>query len=349
MKKSGKFALALIMASSLGFAQAPPPKAGAQPAQPPQAPSQPAQQQPQGQPPAGAAAQPAAPAQGRPQPQAKSQEEYQAFQQAASKTAPAEQEQAATDFANKFQQSDLRPLLFLSAMRGYQNADNAEKTVEMARKVLEYDPNNPEALVTLANVLAERTRETDLDREERLAEATRAAQKALQTSDTDLMVPPNVPPEKLAAVKDVLRSMAYSALGTIEMTKKNWPAAEQNLEKSVQLNTMQPDPVTWLRLAVVRDQQKKFPEALEAANRAVQHAPEGSQAANLAKVERDRLQKLTGAGGTAGTPPGTTETTTPTQSGTVPTQPATTPAQPSAPSSAPAPKPQQTPTRPPDL
>src|SRR5581483_2054224 len=116
MKKSGKFALALIMASSLGFAQAPPPKAGAQPAQPPQAPSQPAQQQPQGQPPAGAAAQPAAPAQGRPQ------------------------QQAATDFANKFQQSDLRPLLFLSAMRGYQNADNAEKTVEMARKVLEYDP-----------------------------------------------------------------------------------------------------------------------------------------------------------------------------------------------------------------
>jgi len=251
---------------------------------------------------AGAPGQTGAPAQAQPttggksMPQAKSQDEFKAYQDAVAKTNPAEVETAADAFAAKFPDSELRPLIYRKAMYDYQNTNNAEKTVAMAKKMLALDPNNPEALVTYATVTAQSTRETDLDRDERLNEATANANKALQTIDTDLLIPANAPPDRVEAYKKSMRAMAYDALGTVAMVKKDYPAAETNLRKSADLNA-QPDPVTWLRLSVALDQQKKYPQALEAANKAVQYSADSPQANNLAKMERDRLQKLVSAPG----------------------------------------------------
>lgn len=281
MKRVQLVIFALLAAASISAGQTP----QAQPSKPG---TQPPQQQAAAQPPA------AAP-QGRRQPQAKTQEEFKAYQEAAAKPDAAAKEQAALAFLAKYPDSELRAFLLLDTMRAYQNMDNAEKTVEVGRKVLEVDANNPEALVTVATVLSERTRETDLDRDERLAEASKDANLALEKVATELFVPPTLPPDRAETIKNVLRSMAYSALGTVEMTRKNLPAAETNLRKSTELNSVQPDPVTYLRLSVVLDQQRKYPAALEAANKAVQYAPEGSQASNLAKMERDRLMKLVAA------------------------------------------------------
>ncbi len=249
-------------------------------------------------------AQPAQPPLGKPQPQPKSQEEYQAFAAAFGKTDGAAAEASANEFATKFPNSDVRLLLYLKAMGLYQEANNAEKCVEMGRKVLALDPKTPEALVTVATVLSERTRDTDLDRDERLAEAGKDANSAIELVDS-LMVPPNAPADRVEAAKKGLVSMAYSALGTIEMTKKNFPAAEQNLKKSVDTGGASSDPVTYLRLAVVLDQQKKYAEALNAANKAVELSPPDSQVGNLSKQERDQLMKrLAAPAPGAATPPG---------------------------------------------
>jgi tetratricopeptide (TPR) repeat protein len=246
------------------------------------------------------AAQPPAPAgqNGRPMPAAKTAAEYKAYQEAAAKTAAAEVEAAADAFAAKYPESELRMLLYRKAMYDYQNSNNGEKTVAMAKKVLALDPNNPEALVMAAMITAQSTRETDLDRDERLNEASANASKALQTIDTDLLVPANAPAERVQAGKNSLRSMAYDALGTVAMLKKDDPTAETNFRKSAELSP-QPDPVTWLRLSVALDHQGKYAQALDAANKAVQYSADSPQANNLAKMERDRLQKLMSAGGTA--------------------------------------------------
>ncbi len=233
----------------------------------------------------------AAPGGTHPMPQAKSQDELKAYQDAVAKTTPADTEASTDAFAAKYPQSELRLLLYRKAMYDYQGANNADKTIAMAQKMLAIDPNDPEALVTFATVTAQSTRATDLDRDERLNQATADATKALQTIDTDLMVPANAPPERITAYKNSLRAMAYDALGTIAMVKKDYPAAESNLRKSSELNP-QPDPVTWLRLSVALDQQQKYPQALDAANKAVQYSADAPQANNLAKMERDRLQKL---------------------------------------------------------
>ena len=132
----------------------------------------------------------AAPPQGKRPPQAKTQAEFDAYNAAiANQKDPAAMEKAADDFATKFPDSELRALLFKAAMRGYQNANNGDKMLEESQKLLKLDPDDPEALIASAEVIAERTRDTDLDKDQRFAQATKYAQHALETIDTDVPIP----------------------------------------------------------------------------------------------------------------------------------------------------------------
>ena len=232
--------------------------------------------------------------QGKRPPQAKTQPEFDAYKAAAASTDVATLEKAADDFATKFPDSELRILLYKNAMRLYQSANNAEKTDAMGRKVLSFDGDDPEALVIVAEVIAERTRDSDIDKDQRFSEAVSMARKATQTVDTDVQVPAGTPQEKIDAYKSLLRSNAYSILGTIEFKKENYPAAQENLQKSIDAFPSNPDPVVILRLALTLDKQQKYPEALKVANRAVEMTQDNTAIGTPARRERDRLQQLTG-------------------------------------------------------
>jgi len=227
-------------------------------------------------------------------PQLKTKPEQDAYNAAAANTDPAALEKAADDFSAKFPDSEVRVLLYQTAMRLYQSANNAEKTEAMGRKVLSFDGDNPEALVIVAEVIAERTRDSDIDKDQRFGEAITMAQKALQTVDTDISVPANTPQEKIDTYKSLLRSNAYSVIGTIEFKKENYAAAQENLQKSIDAFPSNPDPVVILRLALALDKQQKYPEALKVANRAVELTQDNTVIGTPARRERDRLQQLTG-------------------------------------------------------
>jgi tetratricopeptide (TPR) repeat protein len=248
--------------------------------------------------PAGQAA--AAAPQGKRPPQAKTKPEYDAYNAARQLTDPAAIEKAADDFATKFPDSELRVMLYKAAMQQYQAANNADKMMEMAHKALSYDPDDPEALVGVAQVLSERTRETDLDKDQRLDEAKKDANRALSTIETDIPTT-GYPPEKLAAYKGFLRSEAYAVLGKLASDAKNYPEAETDLKKSIDALPEQPDSIAVFRLAVALDMQGKTAEALKYANQAVdltKDHPE-SGVGKAARDEQDRLNKLS-----AGTAPG---------------------------------------------
>src|SRR5208282_5982722 len=136
------------------------------------------------------------------------------------------------------------------------------------------DPDDPEALLGVAQVLAERTRDTDLDKDQRLAEARKDAERALVTVDTDVPTA-GVAPEKLEQYKGFARSEAYSILGTIDFNAKAWAAAEANLRKSIDAFPQQPDPIAVFRLTV--DLTKA-----------------GTNAGDAARKEKDRLIQLIG-------------------------------------------------------
>jgi tetratricopeptide (TPR) repeat protein len=253
-----------------------------------------------------AAGQAAAPAGKRP-PKVNSQEEFAAYKTAAALTDAAALEKAADDFATKYPDSELRPLLYRSAMQRYQLVNNADKMLEMARKVLAIDPDDPEALVSISQVLAERTRDTDLDRDQRLAESRKNAERALLTIDTDIPTS-GYPPEQLASYKGYLRSEAYAVLGKLSSDAKNWPDAEAELRKSIDAFPQQVDSIAVLRLAVALDMLNRIPEALKYADQAVDLTKDrpDSGAGKAARDEKDRLTKLN-----VGAAPGQTQTAAP--------------------------------------
>jgi tetratricopeptide (TPR) repeat protein len=252
-----------------------------------------------------AATQPAPATQGKRPPQTKTQPEFDAWKAAAASTDAAAAEKAADDFATKFPDSEVRVLLYKNAMRLYQNANNGEKTEAMGRKVLALDGDDPEALVTVSEVIAERTRDTDIDKDQRYADAISMAQKAMQTLDTDLSVPAGTPQDRIDAYKSGVRSQAYSIVGTIQFKKEKFPEAQEALQKSIDAYPTDPSPVDVLRLALTLDKLSKYPDALKVANRAVDltQKQETSVIGTAARRERDRLLQLTGGTAPATTPP----------------------------------------------
>jgi tetratricopeptide (TPR) repeat protein len=246
--------------------------------------------------PAGQAAPAATAPVGKRPPQAKTQPEFDAYKAAiTNQNDAAAMEKAADDFAAKFPDSELRVLLYKVAMYAYRSANNADKMMEMGRKVLALDPNDPEALSNVAQALAERTRDTDLDKDQRWQEAVGMCEKALQTVDTDVAAPPGTPQEKIDANKNLLRSNVYVVMGTVQYNQGNYAAAQVSLQKSIDVYPSEPDPVAVIRLALALDKQEKYADALKYANQAVGMTQENTAPGTAARRERDRLAQLTGA------------------------------------------------------
>jgi tetratricopeptide (TPR) repeat protein len=252
-------------------------------------------------PPAGQAAgqasgQAAAP-QGKRPPKVNSQEEYDAYKAAVATTDAAGAEKAAEDFATKYPQSELRPLVYKAVMQRYQQSNNGDKMVDMARKVLAIDPDDPEALVSVAQVQAEKVKDDSLDKDVLVAEAKKDAERALVTVDTDVPTS-GYPEEQLKTYKNFIRSQAYFVLGTAAFKASNWPEAETNLKKSIDALPQQPDVIAVYRLALSLDFQNKIPEALKAAQQAVDLTKDNpdSPAGKAARQEQDRLMKYASTG-----------------------------------------------------
>ncbi len=228
-------------------------------------------------------------------PQAKSQEEYKAFQEAMTTIQqgdPAKGEAAANAFADKFKNSEIIPVLYHRVLQAYQKDNNLEKAVEIGRKIISISPNDPIANVLVATMISERVSETDLDKEERLAEAEKDAKKSLETVDTELLSNPGTPQDRIDASKNMIRSMAYAALANAETTRSNYSAAENYFKQATSFPGVEVDAVTWLRYSLLLDKEKKYAEAMGIANKALDASPAGSPTRDLVTKERERLTML---------------------------------------------------------
>jgi tetratricopeptide (TPR) repeat protein len=265
--------------------------------------SAPAGNQPSGQAASGQA--PAGPANGGHRMlQAKSQDELKAYQDAASKTDPAQAEAAANDFAAKFPTSELRAALYMRVMNMYAQSNNSDKVIDTGRQAIAADPTNPVPLMEVASTIAETTHDTDLDREQRLAEAAKDAHAAIDNVDTGLLVPANADPARVAGAKHTILTNSYDTLAMVDMNRNDYQSAVTNLQKAIDQSKDNPEGVLYLRLSVAQDKLQQYPQALDSANKAMQYSKDGSAAQNLAKQQQERLQKLIAAGGAkpAGSP-----------------------------------------------
>ena len=240
-------------------------------------------------------------------PQAKTKEEFEAYKAGAALTNPDQTLAAADQFAQKFPDSELKGLLYVQAMNGFAQQNRADKEIEAGRKAVAIDPHDPNPLIHVASALVETTRDNDLDKEQRYAEAQKDAQAAIDNIDTGMHIPATASPTQVQNVKNSILALGYETLGVIAMQKQDFATAETNFQKSIDIAKAEPMARVYLRLSVAQDNEKKYPEALTNANKALQYSQQGSVEQTLAKQQQTRLQKLVGEGTESSIPaPGAT-------------------------------------------
>lgn len=220
-------------------------------------------------------------------PVAKSQQEYDDYQSARHLSGGAVLENAATSFAEKYPDSELRRVLFSKALRQYQSENNSPGMLAMGQRVLALDPGDAIALVLTATVVADGLSAGDPDRETKIAEIKTNATRALQVVDTGRA---SSTPSPLYWT--TLQSMAYSALGIMKLKTGDDSGAEQDLKTAADLPKVRPDPYIWYHLALAQDHRKKYPAALDSVEQALQLSSANPRLQRLAETEHARLNRL---------------------------------------------------------
>ena len=229
-------------------------------------------------------------------PEAKTHQEFNDYNAAYALSGGAQMEKAADDFSAKYPASELKVFLYAKALHEYQSENNPGKMLAMGKKVLQFDPDNTIALVLTATVLADGLDEKDPDRQQKIGDIKKDAERALATVDSSFTPPVNATPEQITAYKKTLQSMAHSALGITALKTNDDSTAERELKSAAELNVTQPDPYIWYHLALAQDHLEKYPEALVSVNRALEYAG-NSDLADLVRNERKRLLMKNNLGG----------------------------------------------------
>lgn len=193
---------------------------------------------------------------------------------------------AAKELITKFADTDFKSTAFYIMAFSAQQKSDLENAVVYGEQALEADNKNYGAMILIASALAQRTREFDLDREEKLGRSEKLAKEAIELVKTAPKPNPSITDEQWEGAKKDYTSQAYEGLGLAAMARKNYDACAANLQLTVD-NAPQVDPATLVRLGNCLGKVKKFDEAIAALDRAINDpsaAPVVKQAATQEKL-----------------------------------------------------------------
>jgi tetratricopeptide (TPR) repeat protein len=198
-----------------------------------------AQQQPaQSKPPASGQPAPAQPAQPKPAaqpkgPAPKSQKELQALQALFGAKDPDSVIKASDALIVGFADTDFKDIALLMAADSYQRKGDPEKAIIYAERALEANKNNFQAMLMLAEILSQRTREHDFDREEKLGRAEKYANGAIAALKTAQKPNPQITDDQWEQNKKYLTAQAHQSIGMAAMTRKKYDVAISELKMAV--------------------------------------------------------------------------------------------------------------------
>lgn len=197
----------------------------------------------------------------RKQLRAKSQEEFVAYQKIMAEQNPEEQIRLIENFLVQYPDTELKEYAFQAATQAYQAKNDYARVLTYGEMTLAENEDNLVALLILASAIPERTSKSDADREEKLGEAERYAQRALAVLSR-LPKPPNVTEEPWERTRKDAESSPHAALGMIAMIREDFAKAEAEFKMATEF-ALRPDPVTLYRLGLCYSFQKKYDLALQ--------------------------------------------------------------------------------------
>jgi tetratricopeptide (TPR) repeat protein len=196
------------------------------------------------------------------QPQPKTKGEAEALQAIGAAQDADSRIKACENVLIKFADTDFKPMLLMMIADAYRTKGDIEHEVIYAERVLkEGDPKSYQAMLMLAEAIAQRTREFDLDREEKLARADKFANDAIAAVKDAPKPRPDITDEQWEGYKKDLTAQAHQALGMSALVRKKYDVAVTEFKIAVESAT-QPDPATMVRLASAYNLTGKHDDAI---------------------------------------------------------------------------------------
>jgi tetratricopeptide (TPR) repeat protein len=132
---------------------------------------------------------------------------------------------AADELLTKFADTDFKETaLYMQADAYHQKRDDTKAQI-FAEQALQANPKSYQASILLAEIVAKSTRETDLDKEEKLTNAEKHAKDAMDWVKDAPKPNPQVPDQQWDEFKKGIAARAHSAIGIGNLTRKKYDAA----------------------------------------------------------------------------------------------------------------------------
>jgi tetratricopeptide (TPR) repeat protein len=250
---------------------------------------------------------------GQAQPKPKSQKEVEAIQAIFSAQDPDSRIAAAEKLLTDFADTEFKAIALQVAAASAQQKNDFEKMVVYAERTLEADPKNYAAMLMLANGIAQRTREFDLDKEEKLARSEKYAKSAMDIVKTAEKPRADIPDADWDNAKKSYLAQGYEALGLSAMVRKKYGDAATQFQAALDAS---PEPATVVRLAAAYNLAKQPDQAIAALDKLNTMADVHPTIKSAAAQERNNAVKLKGGAGAGAAKPAATPTP-----GAVPTAP----------------------------
>ena len=229
------------------------------------------------------------------QPKPKSKKEQDALMQvqtAAQGNNPKGELDAINNVLENFADTEFKPQLLSMAMGAAQQLNDPAQVATWAQRVMDNDPNDVAARVSLAETTAQGMRENDLDKADNIKKVNDLSNKALELLKTGGTMPAGLPEAQWPAFKQELTGRAYAAIAQADSVDKRYPESVTAYKSALDAF---PSPVMTARLSRAYLLNKQYDDAIAAADKAMAMPDAVPQVKTFAQSQKDAATKMKGA------------------------------------------------------
>jgi tetratricopeptide (TPR) repeat protein len=167
---------------------------------------------------------------------------------------------AGEELLTKYADTVFKENALLAIASAYQQKGDADRAIIYAERILtEANPKSFQAQLLLGELLAGRTRENDLDKEEKLTKAEKALNDAIANVNAAAKPNPQLTDEQWAEGKKFVTAQAHNGLGMAALVRKKYDVAITEFKTAADTD---PQPAYLVRLASAYESAGKHDEAI---------------------------------------------------------------------------------------
>jgi tetratricopeptide (TPR) repeat protein len=225
----------------------------------------------------------------------KSPKETQAILAVQAAQTPDDKIKAIENVLTNFADTEFKIILLQMALQSEQQKGDYAQTVFYAQRLLDADPKNAVAMVTLAGETARHTREFDLDKDEKLAKVDKWAKDGVEAAKTMPKPRPDFPDDQMELMRKDTQEQGYEALGMGASLRKKYDDAIADFKQAISVSSS-PDPATYVRLGQAYEDAGKLDDASEAFDKALNAPNVLPQVKSIAQTKKLEVAKRKAGG-----------------------------------------------------